>query len=105
MFGLREQDIEMITEASKSFEEIDQAVVFGSRALGNYKKGSDIDIAIKGSNVTNHTAGQLSELLNEEYPLPYFFDIVHYEGIKNEALIRHINEHGINIYGEKHNRA
>ncbi|WP_373894750.1 nucleotidyltransferase domain-containing protein [Virgibacillus natechei] len=98
MFGLLEQDIQMIAQALKSNKEIDCAMIYGSRALGNYKKGSDVDIAIKGTDVNHNTAAQLSELLNEAYPLPYFFDVVHYEGIKNEALIQHINQYGVKIY-------
>lgn len=98
MFGLQERDIQMIAQAIKNNKKIDRAMIYGSRALGNYKKGLDVDIAIKGTEVTHNAAAQLSELLNEAYPLPYFFDVVHYEGIKNEALIQHINPYGVKIY-------
>ena len=47
--GLSKRDLDEISEILKSFPEIEEAVLFGSRAKGNYKPGSDIDIAIKGS--------------------------------------------------------
>ncbi|MEW9676267.1 hypothetical protein ABRT01_08815 [Lentibacillus sp. L22] len=69
--------------------------------MGNYKKGSDVDIAIVGEEVTRKTVSELHFLLNEEYPLPYFFDVVHYEGITNKSLIRHINTEGVEMYRRK----
>ncbi|MFD1362507.1 nucleotidyltransferase domain-containing protein [Lentibacillus salinarum] len=98
MFGLLKQDIELIVQAIERFDEIDRAIIYGSRALGTYKKGSDIDIAIKGLYVTRDTAARLSESLNEAYPLPYFFDIVHYDSISNQKLTEHIDHHGMKIY-------
>ncbi|MCJ7840959.1 nucleotidyltransferase domain-containing protein [Lederbergia sp. NSJ-179] len=94
MFGLIDQDFYYITKALNTFEEIEKAIVFGSRALGNYKKGSDVDLAIYGQKVTNKTVFQLNELLNEEYPLPYFFDIVNYSEINNPKLKEHIDKEG-----------
>ena len=96
-YGLQQRDIDNIARAIKQFPEIEEAVLFGSRAMGNYKKGSDVDIAIKGKDVSNDTISHLSSLLNEEIPLPYFFDVIRYEKISNEKLIEHINEYGIAI--------
>ncbi|GAA0434944.1 hypothetical protein GCM10008983_09400 [Lentibacillus halophilus] len=98
MFGLREQDMALITQTITRFETIECALIFGSRALGNYKKGSDVDIAVKGGEVTRNTAAGLSERLNHESPLPYFFDVVHYESMTNERLRHHIDHNGIEIY-------
>ena len=75
MFGLIERDIEYIVKAMKKFNEIEKAIVFGSRAIGNYKKGSDVDIAIIGDGIDSKTVYKLDDYLNEVYPLPYFFDI------------------------------
>jgi predicted nucleotidyltransferase len=97
MFGLSEKDIDYIKQAVKKFDEIDKAIIFGSRALGNYKKGSDVDIAIVGKKVSKNTITQLSEYLNEIYPLPYFFDIVNYNEISNKELKKHIDRVGIVI--------
>ncbi|WP_368993738.1 nucleotidyltransferase domain-containing protein [Caldifermentibacillus hisashii] len=73
MYGLLEKDMDYILKALKQFDEIDRAILYGSRAMGNYKKGSDVDIAIQGEKITEKTIFELDDLLNEVYPLPYFF--------------------------------
>src|SRR5699024_6874022 len=98
MFGLYERDVDMIVNALKENKEIEQAFIFGSRALGKYKKGSDVDLVVTGENVTDKTIAKLNELLNETYPLPYFFDIVKYEKIQNEHLKKNIDKNGIDVY-------
>lgn len=98
MFGLIERDVQYIQLALEKFDEIDEAIVFGSRAMGNYKKGSDVDLAIKGKEITRKTILRLNDLLNEEYPLPYFFDVIHYDMVTNEKLKEHIDIEGKAIY-------
>jgi predicted nucleotidyltransferase len=98
MFGLIESDIRYINIALGKFSEIECGIIFGSRAMDNYKRGSDIDIAIKGNDITSKTLYELSDLLNEEYPLPYFFDLVHYEAISNANLKAHIDKERKLIY-------
>ncbi|GGB58031.1 hypothetical protein GCM10011409_39420 [Lentibacillus populi] len=98
MNGLLKSDNEFILKALRHFDEIDRAVIFGSRAMGNFKKGSDVDIAVQGEKVTRKTVADLDFLLNEEYPLPYFFDVVHYENIKNDKLVEHIDRVGVEMY-------
>jgi predicted nucleotidyltransferase len=99
--GLEERDINYIIESIKTFSEIKEVVLFGSRAKGKFKKGSDVDMAIKGENVTHNTVTRLSFILNEEKPLPYYFDIVHYEKIKEPELSEHIDRVGIVFYESK----
>ena len=60
MYGLLDRDIVYIKKALEHFEEIEKAVVFGSRAMGNYKKGSDVDIAIFGERVNNKVIFELN---------------------------------------------
>ncbi|PKQ64418.1 DNA polymerase III subunit beta [Labilibaculum filiforme] len=94
MYGLTQQDMIWIKEAIKKLPEIQEAILFGSRAMGNYKIASDVDLCIKGSKINSQIVLSLRELLEEEYSLPYFFDVVHYEQITNEELRRHIDEKG-----------
>ncbi|WP_062353004.1 nucleotidyltransferase domain-containing protein [Bacillus kwashiorkori] len=98
MYGLLERDMDYILKALNQFDEIDRAILYGSRAMGNYKKGSDVDIAIRGEFVTDKTIFELDDLLNEVYPLPYFFDIVHFERLTNQNLIEHIEKSGQVLY-------
>ena len=57
-------------------------------------KGSDIDIAIKGKAITQDTVLKLSAILNQESPIPYFIDVVHYEDIISKDLVKHIDRVG-----------
>lgn len=77
-FGLRQEDIEYIIKTLSKFNEIERAVVFGSRAKGNFKPGSDIDIAIVGKEINFDTLSRLHALIEEYSPLPYLIDIVDY---------------------------
>ena len=46
MYGLLDRDIKYIIKALEQHDEIEKAIIFGSRAMGNYKKGSDVDIDV-----------------------------------------------------------
>ncbi len=98
MYGLLERDLKYIYKAINKYSEIEQVIIFGSRAMGNYKTGSDVDIAIKGKNIDRKTIIKLSDDLNEEYPLPYFFDIINYNEISNKELKKHIDNQGKLVY-------
>lgn len=100
MFGLLDRDIKYIRKALKQFDEIEKAIIFGSRAMGNYKNGSDVDLVIVGEAISTTVVLRISDLLNEEYPLPYFFDVLSYDSIKNEKLRKHITTEGKTIYNK-----
>ena len=95
-FGFKKGDMENIVQALAKFSEIKKAVIFGSRAKGNYQAGSDVDIAIW--TISNDSVGQLSGILNDETLLPYKFDVVSYKAINNPELIEQINRAGVEIY-------
>jgi uncharacterized protein len=95
--GLTQADIKRIAAAIKQFPEIDDTVIFGSSAKGTYKKASDVDLAIKGRAVTPETIKRLNFLLNEELPLPYFFDVVHYESLESQQLVEHVDRAGMSM--------
>lgn len=97
MFGLTNKDIQSIVKVIKNYPQIDEAIIFGSRALNTYKKGSDIDIALKGRNI-EVVSSTISGILNEESPLPYFCDVLDYNLIDNEDLRKHIDRVGQQIY-------
>ena len=90
--------INYIKETLSKFSEIEKGIIFGSRAMGNYKKGSDIDLALIGENITNNILFKVDDYLNEVYPIPYFFDVIHYENISNTKLKNHIDEYGKVVY-------
>ena len=96
-FDLPEPDVDLLRRLLRGFPEIDTAIVFGSRAKGNARPGADIDLALKGSEVTDQTVLNLVNAL-EELPLPYFFDVVAYQDIQNQDLVSHINRVGQVLY-------
>lgn len=72
--------------------------MFGSRAKGNYKTGSYVDLAIKGDRLTYEITARFADCLNEEKPLPYFFDVVYYAAIAEPKLKEQIDRVGMRIY-------
>jgi len=68
------------------------------RAKGNYHTGSDIDITLKGTNLTlRNSVYPLLDDLDDLY-LPYLFDISIFNHIKDPNLIDHINRIGMEFY-------
>jgi predicted nucleotidyltransferase len=96
-FGLDDSTLEKIINILSKNEKINKAVIFGSRAKGNYKNGSDIDIALFGKYLDIQDIYNI-HLLIEELFLPYTFDIVIFDNIKNEELKEHIKIVGKTIY-------
>ena len=92
-FGISLVSIKKINEVLHSFPEIDDAIIYGSRAKGNFKPSSDIDITLKGEKLTlkelNKVALMLDDLL-----LPQKFDLSIYRQISNPGLIEHIDRVG-----------
>lgn len=82
----------------KEFYSIEKVLLFGSRAMGNHKKGSDIDLAVVGKEFTFHDLGKLKTRLNDELPIPYFVDVIHVNTLNNRELLAHINQKGKVIY-------
>lgn len=97
-FGLSEQDMDTLKSILSSYPEVDEAIIFGSRSKGNYRNGSDVDIALKGLALNLDIVSQISYILNEETTMPYKFDILNYHTINNKELIEHIDRVGILIF-------
>lgn len=94
MGGLNAKTLALIQACLQHYPELRWVKLYGSRAKGNYKKGSDIDLAF--SSPVDYSAKLLGELDN--LPLPYLFDVTHYEGLKNQALKEHIDRAGIVLF-------
>ena len=97
-FGISDQTFTALLDALQEAHDIDEAILFGSRAMGNFRPGSDIDIAVRGKNLSVRAAADFAALLNEKLPLPYLFDIVHYDTINNADLKEHIDQVGVVIF-------
>jgi len=96
--GIYNRSYQIIYETLQKEPGIEKAVLFGSRAMGNAKKGSDIDIAIFGNNINQQLISKISTKLNQEDPIPYFIEIIDYKTISNPKLKQHIDEKGVTIF-------
>ncbi|WPD21939.1 MAG: nucleotidyltransferase domain-containing protein [Candidatus Electrothrix scaldis] len=103
-YGLSEEVLKKIKAVFGKFSEIEEAILYGSRAKGNYKPGSDIDIAFKGEKLhlqlLNTIDTELDELL-----LPYIFDLSIYDHISNNDLLAHIQRVGKAVYKKHKNNS
>lgn len=97
--GLDTQELQQMIDGFVKFDWLDEVILFGSRAKGTHREGSDIDLAIKGEKLTLAHHHELTEML-ENLWLPYKFDIVLYEHIDEPALIDHIQRVGIKLYSK-----
>ena len=95
--GLENEQVKAIQHVLSSFPEVEEAILFGSRAKGNFKPGSDIDLALKGRTLPLESLLLLYNSL-EELELPYTFDLVNYDTIKEPDLTNHINRIGKVFY-------
>lgn len=99
-FGLRDKDIGDLESVFSQFKEIESVLIYGSRAKGNYREGSDIDLTLLGHGLNIHHLAQL-ELKIDELMLPYKFDISIMENISNPDLVDHIRRVGKIFYTRK----
>ena len=97
--GLSDTELGVITLVFKKFPGIQEAILFGSRTMGTFKPGSDVDIALKGQ-ITLHIVSRVKALLEEEGPLPYKFDVVDYCTIQTQPFKEHIDKYGKLIYSK-----
>ncbi|PKQ62618.1 nucleotidyltransferase family protein [Labilibaculum manganireducens] len=94
--GLSSCDLESIVKIIKQCSKVNEVILFGSRAKGTFSNGSDIDIALKGENILLNDVLDLSIEL-EGLNLPYKFDLIIFNRIKEKALIEHISRVGISL--------
>ena len=98
MFGLKDSDLTTIRSRLQQFPEVEEALIYGSRAKGNPRKGSDVDLALKGKQLDSSLISQISYILNEETLMPYYFDLLNYHSLSNPDLTDHINRVGKLFY-------
>lgn len=93
-FGLKEEVIQKIVAVFTQFPQISEVILYGSRALGTFKNGSDIDLSLKGKDLNLETMNKIANEL-DDLLLPYTFDLSIYDQISNQDLKKHIDRVGI----------
>ena len=97
-FGLKTDVIEKIQAVLARFESIDTATLYGSRAKGNYKPGSDIDLTLNvKDDVPRSLLFDVSGAI-DDLNLIYTCDISLHHQIDNENLLDHIKRVGVEFY-------
>lgn len=96
-YGLTDIELQKIINVFASNRRIVNAILYGSRAKGNFKPFSDIDITLVGKELTRNDLIKIIQDV-DNLLLPYQFDLSLWNKIKNEALIEHIERIGICIY-------
>lgn len=99
MFGLYPKSHKEIIDIFESCLSIDEVIIYGSRAKGNYREGSDIDITILGE-PEKADVSKLWHDLDDSY-IPYKFDISVYNDLQSESLKEHIQRVGQVFYKRK----
>lgn len=96
-FGLKQSTVGQITHVLRQYAEIERAVIYGSRAKGNYRPGSDIDLTLVGPSITHRHLLSIEQQL-DDLLLPYLFDLSIFSHIENSDVIAHINRVGLVFY-------
>jgi predicted nucleotidyltransferase len=96
-FGLKQTVIEQISHVLAIFPEVERAVLYGSRAKGKHKPGSDIDLALMGDQLTESRMLELETRL-DDLLLPYKLDLCRFHALQNQSLIDHINRVGKDFF-------
>ena len=96
-YGLPPYVIDRFRALFRAWPQVERVVLYGSRAKGNYRKGSDIDLCLEGE-----TLG-IAELLKldaeiDDLLLPWKVDLSLRHNIDNPDLLAHIDRVGIPIY-------
>lgn len=96
-YGLPESTIAKIVALFAAMPEIEKVILYGSRAKGNFRNGSDIDLVIRGESASH---SQLLSLMNrlDDLLLPYSIDLSLLHEISNPELIDHILRIGVVFY-------
>lgn len=97
-FGLNEKTIRQICGVFANYPQVEKAILYGSRAKGNYKTGSDIDLTLCGG--AELTLGVLYKIMDDldELLLPYTLDLSIFMQINDPDVIGHIRRVGVIFY-------
>jgi predicted nucleotidyltransferase len=88
-YGIKDEVVEAICKIFRNYPEVERAILYGSRAKGNFKPASDIDLTLEGPlldlTILNRISWELDDLL-----LPYTFDLSIFHHLNNPDILDHI---------------
>ncbi|PWU21730.1 MAG: hypothetical protein C5B49_02140 [Bdellovibrio sp.] len=95
--GLSAETIDKIQSTLRQYPEVETALLYGSRAMGKHKPGSDIDVVLEGAGLNLETLNKIRNDL-DDLLLPYTFDVSILHQIENKDLVDHIERVGKTVY-------
>jgi predicted nucleotidyltransferase len=98
--GLKESVIKKINLIFKKFSAVEKVTLYGSRAKGNFREGSDIDLTLHGADLNSEIVNKIRIEFEDSY-LPYKFDLSIFSQLSNSDFIDHINRVGVTFYQKK----
>ncbi|CAN5275414.1 nucleotidyltransferase domain-containing protein [soil metagenome] len=96
-YGLQRKELARIQEVFSRHPQVKEVILYGSRALGTHRKGSDIDITLTGKGLNLRSLSKIEADL-DDLLLPYPFDVSVFRKIENPELRNHIERVGKVIY-------
>lgn len=96
-YGLKPEVIERINSVFAAYPEVEQVVLYGSRAKGTHRAASDIDLCLKGEKLTLPLLLKIGNAL-DDLLLPYQIDLSILHELDNPELIEHIQRVGLVFY-------
>jgi predicted nucleotidyltransferase len=98
--GLTEKTLTQIAGVLARFPAVETAILFGSRAKGTHKPGSDIDLALTGDQLDWRMIGRIDSEL-DDLPVPYAFSLIMFNKRTDPEVAAQIHRVGIPLF-EKH---
>ena len=95
--GIPEKSVAEIRSVLATFPTVDKAVLYGSRAKGDFKRGSDIDLTLLGEGLDDRLLAQVDWAL-DDLLLPYKIDLSLHSQIHHAGLVEHIRRVGLPLY-------
>lgn len=96
-YGLTDNELAKLRNVFSMHPDVERVILYGSRAMGNYKPFSDIDITLFGDRLTHDVLVAITAEI-DDLLLAYQCDISLFGSLRNQALTDHIKRVGIEIY-------
>lgn len=97
VFGIGQENINRLNAIFAARPSIRRVVLYGSRARGNYRAGSDIDLCLDAPNLSLHELLAIDTGI-DDLLMPWKVDLVHQQKLDSPALLESIQRAGVQIY-------
>jgi uncharacterized protein len=100
--GLSHSIVDQIKSVFVKYPELEKVLIYGSRAKGNFKPGSDIDLTFIGDGLNQTILNKIDDEI-DDLMLPYTFDLSILKNVSNTDFIAHVERVGIVFYEREMN--